>query len=102
MWIGDWDRHEERIKEGTTVHSRRKIVVTPDTNSMGVTMRVHQSAIRYIANGQKARIRVDAFPNRLSRVLGVGGSSSRMIRLTSSRLELCSRCLSKGVVPVSS
>ena len=41
-------------------------------------------------------------PEALSRVLGRGGSSSRIIRSISVNAALRSRCRSSGVVPVSS
>lgn len=63
--VGYWEPDEERIKEGADVRRRRRIISIPDTVNMGVRMKVHESAIRKLALGQKARVRVDAYPDRV-------------------------------------
>lgn len=57
-----WD--SEPIKEGATVRERQTIITIPDTSSMAVKAKIHESAIKRVAKGQKATIHVDAFPDR--------------------------------------
>jgi hypothetical protein len=59
------------------------------------------SCIGSLLRREAATLRASS-PIVLSRVLGRGGSSSRMIRLTSSNAALFSRSPSTGVVPVNS
>jgi len=60
-----WRRsNEDPIQEGTTVRERQSIITIPDMTQMGVKVDVHESSVQKIARGQKARIRVDAFPDR--------------------------------------
>jgi RND family efflux transporter MFP subunit len=56
--------NEEPIQEGTTVRERQKIITIPDMTKMGVKVSIHESAVQHIAQGQKVRLRVDAFPDR--------------------------------------
>jgi RND family efflux transporter MFP subunit len=56
--------NEEPIQEGTTVRERQKIITIPDMTKMGVKVSIHESAVQRIAQGQKVRLRVDAFPDR--------------------------------------
>lgn len=58
-----WYR-EERIQEGATVRERQMIITIPDMTKMSVKVRIHESDIKKVAVGQKAIIRVDAFPDR--------------------------------------
>lgn len=58
-WYGD----DQRIREGATVHHRQVIFNLPDMSSMQVKVNVHESVVKKVANGQKAIIRVDAFPD---------------------------------------
>ena len=56
-WYG-----EERIQEGATVRERQMIITIPDMTKMSVTVKIHESDIKKVAVGQKATIKVDAFP----------------------------------------
>jgi multidrug resistance efflux pump len=58
----DWHGNSEPIKEGTSIRERQAIIQIPDMSQMGVKVKVHESAIKNIQKGQKARIRVDAYP----------------------------------------
>jgi multidrug resistance efflux pump len=58
-------QNEEPILEGTTVRERQKIITIPDMTKMGVKVSIHESAVQKIAPGQKVRMRIDAFPDRL-------------------------------------
>jgi len=56
---------EERIREGATVRERQAIITIPDTTRMSVKVKIHESYIKKIKKGQKARITVDAFPDEV-------------------------------------
>jgi len=56
---------EERIREGATVRERQAIITIPDMNRMAVKVKIHESYIKKIKKGQKARITVDAFPDKI-------------------------------------
>lgn len=55
-WRGD-----EEIKEGATVYERQEILTIPDLTRMCVKVKIHESAIKQISKGQKAKIKIDAF-----------------------------------------
>lgn len=63
---GGNDRYwrDEPIKEGTQIRERQTIITIPDTTTMAVKVNIHESDIKKVEVGQKARIRVDAFPDR--------------------------------------
>lgn len=56
---------EERIREGATVRERQAIITIPDMTHMAVKVKIHESYIKKIKKGQKARITVDAFPDKV-------------------------------------
>ncbi|MGA4644685.1 efflux RND transporter periplasmic adaptor subunit [Limisphaera sp. 4302-co] len=58
-------RGEEAIREGATVRERQTIITIPDMTRMAVNVRIHETYIQKIHKGQKARITVDAFPDRI-------------------------------------
>lgn len=60
----DW-RGEDRIEEGATIRERQKIITIPDMSRMSVELKVHESAIKKIEKGQKARIRFEVFPDEV-------------------------------------
>jgi RND family efflux transporter MFP subunit len=51
------------IQEGSTVRERQRILRLPDVAHMRVNAKIDESQISRIAPGQKATIRVDAYPN---------------------------------------
>jgi RND family efflux transporter MFP subunit len=59
----EWYSDDRRIREGAIVHQRQVIFNLPDMSSMQVKVNVHESVVKKVASGQKAIIRVDAFPN---------------------------------------
>jgi multidrug efflux pump subunit AcrA (membrane-fusion protein) len=59
-----WGRAEAQIQEGVTVRQNQAIINLPDPNHMQVRARVNESKISMIREGQKAHIRIDAFPDR--------------------------------------
>ncbi len=60
-----WWRNEQRIEEGATVRERQVIITIPDTTLMEVNVKVHESVVKKVKKGQRARIRVDAFPDEV-------------------------------------
>ena len=59
-YMGD----SQPIQEGTTVRERQAIISIPDPKSIGVRINVHESALNKVKEGQRARIKVDAFPDK--------------------------------------
>ncbi len=57
-----WDPSSQ-VREGATVFSRQKIFSLPDMTHMQVKVNIHESLIKKIKAGQKAEVRIDAFPN---------------------------------------
>ncbi|MBE0540692.1 MAG: HlyD family efflux transporter periplasmic adaptor subunit [Verrucomicrobia bacterium] len=56
---------EERIREGAAVRERQTIITIPDTTRMSVNVKIHESYIKKVQRGLKARITVDAFPDEV-------------------------------------
>jgi RND family efflux transporter MFP subunit len=56
---------EERIREGASVRERQAIITIPDMSKMSVKVKIHESYIKKVKKGQKARITVDAFPDKI-------------------------------------
>ncbi|HYG23676.1 MAG TPA: efflux RND transporter periplasmic adaptor subunit [Verrucomicrobiae bacterium] len=55
--------NQEPIREGATVRERQAIITIPDMTRMAVNVKIHESYIKKVKKGQKARITVDAFPD---------------------------------------
>ena len=58
-----WDNREP-MREGATVRERQTIITIPDMTRMSVNVKIHESYIKKVKKGQKARITVDAYPNK--------------------------------------
>jgi HlyD family secretion protein len=56
--------NQEPIREGASVRERQSIITIPDMTKMSVNVKIHESYIKKIKKGQKARITVDAFPDQ--------------------------------------
>lgn len=56
---------EERIREGGTVRERQSIITIPDMTKMSVKVKIHESYIKQVKKGQKVRVTVDAFPDKV-------------------------------------
>ncbi|MES2568775.1 MAG: HlyD family secretion protein, partial [Verrucomicrobiota bacterium] len=56
---------QEQIREGATVRERQSIITIPDMTTMSVRVKIHESYIKKIKKGQKARVTVDAFADKL-------------------------------------
>ncbi|MFO0954719.1 MAG: HlyD family efflux transporter periplasmic adaptor subunit, partial [Isosphaeraceae bacterium] len=59
-----WGRTEARIDEGVTVREGQPIVEIPDPKNMRVRAKINESKISSIYTGQRAEVRIDAFPDR--------------------------------------
>lgn len=57
-------RVEDLIREGVTVREGQPIINLPDPNRMSIKVRVNESKVSLIRPGQRAVIRIDAFPKR--------------------------------------
>lgn len=55
----------EAIREGASVRERQAIITIPDMTRMAVNVKIHESYIKKVRKGQKARITVDAFPDTM-------------------------------------
>ena len=60
-----WGRVEDQIQEGVTVRQGQEIINLPDPSHMRVRTRVNETKIDYIYADQRARIRIDAFPDQI-------------------------------------
>ena len=58
-----WFDSSQRIREGTSVWNDRDIFYLPDMSRMQVAVNVHESVVNKVTKNQKAKIRVDAFPD---------------------------------------
>lgn len=58
-----WYDSSRQIREGAMVYFRQKIFSLPDMSQMQVKVSVHESLVKKVKAGQKAEIRIDAFPN---------------------------------------
>lgn len=57
--------NQEPIREGATVRERQAIITIPDMTRMAVNVKIHESYIKKVRKGLKARITVDAFPDEV-------------------------------------
>lgn len=55
---------QDRIRAGVTVREYQSIITIPNLVRMSVNVKIHESYINKVRTGQKARITVDAFPDR--------------------------------------
>ena len=61
IYYGD----QERIREGATVRERQAIITIPNLNRMEVSVKIHESYIKKVKKGQKAKVTIDAFPDQI-------------------------------------
>ncbi|MCC6490794.1 MAG: HlyD family efflux transporter periplasmic adaptor subunit [Candidatus Hydrogenedentes bacterium] len=54
-------RNREAIEEGASVYERQEIITIPDMTQMAVKVKIHESSIKKIMKGQKARIKLDSY-----------------------------------------
>jgi RND family efflux transporter MFP subunit len=56
---------QEPVREGASVREQQAIITIPDMTRMAVKVKIHESYIKKVKKGQKARITVDAFPDEV-------------------------------------
>ncbi|HNQ35480.1 MAG TPA: efflux RND transporter periplasmic adaptor subunit [bacterium] len=56
--------NQSPIQPGTQVRQRQDLLTLPDFDSMGVEVKIHESAVEKVRVDQPAVIKVDAFPDR--------------------------------------
>lgn len=61
----EWFSPEDRVREGATVRFQQDIFYLPDMTKMQVRVNIHESVVNKIQVGQRASIRLDAFPDNL-------------------------------------
>jgi HlyD family secretion protein len=54
---------QEQIREGATIRERQPIITIPDMTKMSAKVKIHESHIKKVKKGMKAKLRVDAFAN---------------------------------------
>jgi HlyD family secretion protein len=59
------DSRREEIREGAAVRLRQVIMTIPNLEAMQVNTSVHESVLDQVFPGQRAKVRVDAFPEKL-------------------------------------
>ncbi|MFP4192885.1 MAG: efflux RND transporter periplasmic adaptor subunit [Candidatus Hydrogenedentota bacterium] len=57
--------NDDLIEEGTEVRERQEILTIPDMNNMAVEVEVHEAEVNHLAEGQPARIIVDAYSDEV-------------------------------------
>ncbi len=77
FWRGD-----QQIEEGATVRQYQSIITIPDITKMSVKVKVHEASVKKVLKGQKADIRIDAYPEtpltgEVQKVALLPSSSSR-------------------------
>src|SRR5262249_30098230 len=78
-----WGSNEVQVQEGATVGEGQPIFSVPDPKNMQVRAKVNESKVALVHSGQVARIRVDAFPDRILRgtvgeVTAIPAAANRM------------------------
>jgi multidrug resistance efflux pump len=58
-------RSDLRIAEGVPVRQRQAIINIPDSENMQVRAKINESKVKFVHAGQRAQVRVDAFPGRV-------------------------------------
>lgn len=75
---------DSQIKEGAEVHERQILMQLPDTSSMVVNMRIHESKTGKLERGQTAWITVDGIPGavfegRVTKIASVADSANSWV-----------------------
>ena len=58
-------RSQEPMQPGTVIRQRQEMLSLPDFSTMGVEVRIHESAVEKVIAGQKVVVKVDAFPEKV-------------------------------------
>ncbi|MGE3820657.1 MAG: efflux RND transporter periplasmic adaptor subunit [Isosphaeraceae bacterium] len=59
------DNRQIRIEPGMTVRTRQRLFYLPDLSKMEVGAMLHESIVKDVANGQRAKVRVEALPGEV-------------------------------------
>ena len=60
-----WRYGREPIRQGATVYEQQPILTIPDITKMAIAVKVHESMIQKVQKGQKATVKVEAFPDKV-------------------------------------
>jgi len=63
--IDSWMRRNRPIEIGAEIRERQKIISIPDTSQMKVEIKIHETWVDKIKIGQKAKIMIPAFPDKI-------------------------------------
>jgi RND family efflux transporter MFP subunit len=74
-----WDQ-SSRIQVGGVVHFQQRLFSLPDLEALQVKVRIHESAVKKLGEGQRAEVRVDAYPNKV-----LAGTVEKVATLADSR-----------------
>jgi len=58
-----WQKRGDPIEVGDGVHKGQKIFTIPNSDVMGVELRVHEASVNMVKPGQKATITIEAYPD---------------------------------------
>jgi multidrug efflux pump subunit AcrA (membrane-fusion protein) len=58
-----FQRRQEPIEEGATVRERQLLISLPDLSIVAVDVKVAESSVKKVKPGQKAVVKIDAFPD---------------------------------------
>ena len=58
-----WRQATTPVEVGASVHERQELIKLPDISSLAAEIKVHESVVDKVKIGQRATVRVDAFPN---------------------------------------
>ena len=62
--MDQWERRSNPIEIGAEVRERQKIISIPDTSKMKAEIKIHETWVDKIQQGQQAKITVAAFPDK--------------------------------------
>ncbi|MGC4007330.1 MAG: efflux RND transporter periplasmic adaptor subunit [Pirellulales bacterium] len=60
---GGRGQSEVLIQEGTMIRERQPVIRIPDLGKMQVMAKINEARIGYVSNGQRASVRLEAFPD---------------------------------------
>jgi len=53
---------DEPLEAGSTVHHQQSLIRLPDLSEMNVEVRLHESVVKQVSDGDRAVVRIDALP----------------------------------------
>jgi len=81
---GSWHRTEKIIEEGSQVFERQSLIELPDTSSMKVLIRVHETQIEHLNIGAPAVVEIEGhsgrqFKGKVSKIAVLADSQNRWL-----------------------